>query len=402
MNWDHQLSSVLSLADGSVAKMRERLTPSVNLPKGGGPDLFSDKDRFHDYDLKPPALPPRSPLFRQPTPSLSEFVQWADLASIQSQLRLQNQMIESLTQRVHDLEKGKQTQHSHIQTLQEEVLRLREELRDKEQVWDESVQGQRPGVERKMEQWRREVGRELGSLRGHITRATSLGNLDGSSRLCREELEHLRRALDQLKTRLRRQEEDMFLQQTEAMESRRQYERSCKTLEELTETYRTLSTDLTKTLSQYSDTQQQVHQIRATVSDIKAELRSLTLREREATPFLSAAHSLASPPQLPHSPSRGVRVEEADSESESFSPTPSLAEISSDDLSWLDDNDIGLPDRHHKPPARLSVQSKRSHFAVSDLEEGDDDDDIDNCGDERLDDLNPDSGSDQELSLGDL
>lgn len=29
-----------------------------------------------------------------------------------------------------------------------------------------------------MEQWKREVGRELNSLRGHITRATSLGNLE--------------------------------------------------------------------------------------------------------------------------------------------------------------------------------------------------------------------------------
>lgn len=49
----------------------------------------------------------------------------------------------------------------------------------------------------------------------------------------------------------------------------------------------------------------------------------------------------ASPLTLPHNHSRGVRVEEPDSDSEDFSPTPSLAEVSSDDLSWLDDKDPG-------------------------------------------------------------
>uniref|UniRef100_UPI003AB0694D uncharacterized protein n=1 Tax=Centroberyx gerrardi TaxID=166262 RepID=UPI003AB0694D len=140
-----------------------------------------------------------------------------------------------------------------------------------------------------MEQWRREVGRELSSLRGHITRATSLGNLEESfsSKLRREELEHLRREVDQLKTQLRRQEEDVFLQQSEARETRRQYERSCKTLEELTDSYRTHSFDLAKTVSQYTHTQQEVRQIRTTVSELKDEVRNLILRERQPTPLLS-------------------------------------------------------------------------------------------------------------------
>lgn len=46
----------------------------------------------------------------------------------------------------------------------DEVYRLREEVR------------QSPGVDRRMEQWGREVGHELSSLRGHITRASFLGN----------------------------------------------------------------------------------------------------------------------------------------------------------------------------------------------------------------------------------
>ncbi|KAM6939328.1 uncharacterized protein PEZ65_005404 [Lycodopsis pacificus] len=395
MNWDNQLSSILSVADGSVAKMRERLTSPGKFSKGGE-DLFPVRERIPDSDLGPPALPPRAPLLllRQPSSPLSPPVQWADLAAIQSQLQIQSQAIESLSQTLHDGERERQSQQCHIRTLQEEVHRLREELREKER---ESRRGPSPGAERKMDQWRREVGRELSSLRGHITRATSPGNPEESftSKLRREELEHLRREVDQLKTQLRRQGEDAFLQQSEARETRRRYEHSCKTLEELTDSYRTHSTDLSKTLSQYSHTQQEVRLIRTTVSDLKEEVRRLLLKERQPSSLLSAHTSGASPLPLPAGLSRGVRAEEADSDSEDFSPTPSLAEVSSDDLSWLDDKD---PAPHQKPRVRLSVQSRRSDFAGpgSDLEDDDDDD-----GDDLLDeDVNADLGSD--LSLDDL
>ncbi|XP_042340165.1 histone-lysine N-methyltransferase, H3 lysine-79 specific [Plectropomus leopardus] len=372
MNWDNQLSSILSVADGSVAKMRERLTSPGKFAKGGQ-DLFPVKERIHDSDLGPPALPPRGLPLRQSSAALSPTVQWADLAAFQSQLQIQSQAIESLTQRLQDTERERQSQQCQIQTLEEEVHRLREELREREREMAESRRGQSPGAERRMEQWRREVGRELSSLRGHITRATSLGNLEESfsSKLRREELEHLRREVDQLKAQLRRQGEDVFLQQAEARETRRQYEHSCKTLEGLTDSYRTHSTDLAKTVSQYAQTQQEVRQIRTTVSELKEEVRRLILREHQPKPLLSAHSSGASPLPLPGSHSRGVKAE--DSDSEDFSPTPSLAEVSSDDLSWLDDKD---PAFHQKPRVRLSVQSRRSNFSGpgSDLEDDDDDD----------------------------
>ncbi|KAM6963021.1 uncharacterized protein FYW47_008650 [Aplochiton taeniatus] len=272
MNWDNQMSSILSEADGSVAKMRERLSL---------PGKFSTGRE----DLNP-VLPPLAPLPHHPSSSLHTGVQWADLAAIQSQLQIQSQEIESLTQKVHGMDRERHSQQGTIRTLQDEVHRLREQVSTREGHEERAEMG--PGADRRMEQWKREVGRELNSLRGHVTRGTSLGNLEESfsSKLRREELEGLRREVDQLKTQLRRQEEDVFLQQSEARETRRQYERSCKTLEELTDSYRTHSFDLAKTVSQYTHIEQDVRQLRATVSELKDEVRNLILRERESTPVL--------------------------------------------------------------------------------------------------------------------
>lgn len=60
------------------------------------PDLFPVRERINDSDSDPPALPPRAPLLRQPSPSLSPGVQWADLAAIQSQLQIQSQVRDCL------------------------------------------------------------------------------------------------------------------------------------------------------------------------------------------------------------------------------------------------------------------------------------------------------------------
>lgn len=48
---------------------------------------------------------------------------------------------------------------------------------------------------------------------------------------------------------------------------------------------------------------------------------------------------------FPQSLGREVRVEEAGPDSDDSSLTPSLAEVSSDDLTWLDDRDPGEDDR---------------------------------------------------------
>ena len=60
----------------------------------------------------------------------------------------------------------------------EEIRSLREETKEMERARDGTRRGQSPGTEQMMEQWRREIGRELSTLRGHITRAASLSNLE--------------------------------------------------------------------------------------------------------------------------------------------------------------------------------------------------------------------------------
>ncbi|XP_066533213.1 tropomyosin-2 [Hoplias malabaricus] len=351
MNWDNQLSSILSAADGSVAKIRERLTTYGRLSRGRE-DMYPVRERSHSVGLD--CLP--APSLPQPSSPLSGAVQWADLAGLQAQLHSHSQTIEFLTKSLLTAERERNAQQRQIQTLQDEVRRLEEKLEDKERQREREKEGEKdPGAERRLEQWKREVGRELSSIRGHIDRATSLGNQEESfsSKLRREEVEQLRREVDLLKSKLMRQEEDMFQQQSEARETRRQYERSGKSLESLTDSYRTHSFELARILSQYQHTQKEVRELRLTVSELKDEVRGLILRDRLPTPteVLHKQTPSASAVAVETSPLRRVL---SDSEDD-FSPTPSLAEVSSDDLdtSWLGESAPEL--RSHGQGARWSL-----------------------------------------------
>lgn len=94
---------------------------------------------------------------------------------------------------------------------------------------------------------------------------------------------------------------------------------------------------------------------RAIVSELKEEVRcsarDLGPVSRQAIPS-SSFHGIAEhhshtctlesgTSRLPQRHGGEVRVNEAASDSEDSSLTPSLAEVSSDDLSWLDDRDPG-------------------------------------------------------------
>ncbi|XP_048063970.1 BICD family-like cargo adapter 2 [Megalobrama amblycephala] len=375
MNWDHQLSSIISEADGSVAKMRERLTTYGRSPRGAE-DVFPVRDVTAGVDLKP-------------TSSLSPAVQWSDLTAIQTQLQQQSQAIESLTQNLRLLEKERNAQHRQIQTLQEEQKRLQDKLEERER--DAERRSLSPGPDRRIEQWKREMDRELSSLRAQINRATTLGNQEESfsSKLRREELEQLRREVDILKNKLMRQEEDTFQLQSEARETRRQYERSSKTLESFTDSYRAHSFELARIVSQYQHTQQEVRDLRVTVSELKDEVRGLVLRD-----------ALPTPAQVPQKPvpvvtlkTRPERRVSSGSEDD-FSPTPSLAEISSDELdaSWLEEPELQTRRRRR----RVRLNSDLSGGDISDAGSGLESNLDDAEGLDRISDSPPD------LSLSDL
>lgn len=158
-----------------------------------------------------------------------------------------------------------------------------------------------------------------------------------------------------------------------------------QTLDELTDNCRTQSTELVKTVSQYSQTKEEVRQIRCAsvcscvcVWEFPASFlmlligfnRAIVSELKEEVRCSARGHGPASRQTFPSSSYQGlaehlnhactldlgasllpqrhggeVRVKEAMSDSEDSSLTPSLAEVSSDDLSWLDDRDPGEGDR---------------------------------------------------------
>ncbi|XDV41235.1 hypothetical protein PO909_010132 [Leuciscus waleckii] len=377
MNWDHQLSSIISEADGSVAKMRERLTTYGRSPRPRGTeDVFPVREVTAGVDMKPSS-------------SLSPAVQWSDLTAIQTQLQQQSQAIETLTQSLRLLERERNAQHRQIHTLQEEQKRLQDKLEERER--DVERRSLSPGPDRRTEQWKREMDRELSSLRAQINRATTLGNQEESfsSKLRREELEQLRREVDILKNKLMRQEEDTFQLQSEARETRRQYERSSKTLESFTDSNRAHSFELARMVSQYQHTQQEVRDVRVTVSELKDEVRGLVLRDSV----------LPTPAQVPQKPvvtvkTRAERRVSSVSEDD-LSPTPSLAEISSDELdaSWLEEPE----QRTRRRRQRVRLNSDLSGSDISDAGSGLESNlDNDAEGVDRVSDSPPD------LSLSDL
>nr|XP_055042330.1 uncharacterized protein LOC129429565 isoform X3 [Misgurnus anguillicaudatus] len=366
MNWDHQLSSILSEADGSVAKMRvrenDRLTTRARTPRG-----TDDVYPVRDSDLK------RSS-------SLSPCVHWSDLTAIQTQLQQQNQAIETLTQNVRLLERERNAQQRLIQTLQEEQRKLQIRLEERET----DRRPLSPGSDRRLEQWKRDMDRDLSSLRDHINRTISLGTHEESSKRHREELEQLRREIDVLKNKLMRQEEDVYQIQTEARETRRQNEHNSKTLERLTESQRTQSFEVTRMVSQFKD----VCELRVTVSELKDEVRGLILRDVQTKPV-----------QLPTKPAVTIesnlsRRLSSGSEDE-FSLTPSLGEISSDepDESWLGEPELQTKSQRRRAHLKLGLSGSDLSGAGSGL-----DSDLENeaGGVDRV------SNSPPDLSLSDL
>ncbi|TRY99132.1 hypothetical protein DNTS_030406 [Danionella cerebrum] len=280
--------------------------------------LFPVRDDSADLDFKASS-------------SLDPAVHRTD-QNIQTQLHQQSQAIEGLIENVRSLERERNAQQRQIQTLQEEQRRLHEKLQEKERDADQRFLS--PAAERGMEQWKREMEREISCLRTQIHRATAAGNQEESfsSKLRREELEQLRRELEIIKDKLLRQEEDMFQLQSEAREARRQQERSSK----------------------YQSTQQEVRNLRLSISELKEDVQGLVLGGPHHTAAQEVHRSVVERPTS--------SVSSSDSDND-LSPTASLAEISSDELdaSWL--QEPPEMDTRRRGRVRLNSELAESEFS---------------------------------------
>ncbi|KAK6484381.1 stress response protein NST1 isoform X1 [Huso huso] len=370
MDWDTQLSSILSTTDSSMARIRashscvfvlhsDELGDSLHMKSL----LYQEPSPFPSY-LEP--LPPR--------------MERGDLTGVHTQLQSQSQAIESLTQTVLKLEKDRELQQHRIQTLEEEVRRLRTRGEEEQRRSPERR------LERRVEEWKREVTSELYSLRAQLQREAERAGSQGqqeiqdSKKLLREECETLRREVEHIKLQLRRQEEELLNKISETREMKRSQERNSKTLEGLTDGYRSHSVDLNKVLSSHHYTEQEFKHIRSTVMDLKEEVRSLkrSVGRLDQSSMLTTRTASLPPAGLSSSRVQGSHrtrraaephPETLDRDSDlelspspSPSPSPSLGDISSDDLS-------SLPDLHSRAPC--TAESKYATGLSSELEGSD-------------------------------
>ncbi|XP_041126227.1 sarcolemmal membrane-associated protein-like isoform X2 [Polyodon spathula] len=358
MNWDTQLRSILSTTDGNLAQIRERLNTAGSFLR----DELGDS-----LDLK-------SLLYQEPSPSRSYLeplpprMDRGDLAGVHTKLESQSRVIESLTRAVLRLEKDRELQQHRIQTLEEEVRRLRSHGEEERRRSPER------GLEGRVEEWKREVTTELYSLRGQLQREAERAGSQGqqkiqdSKKLLREECEMLRREVDHIKLQLRRQEDELLNKGSETREMKRSLERNSKTLEGLTDGHRSHSVDLSKVLSNHHYTEQEFKHIRSSVMDLKEEVRSLkrSVGRLDQSSTLTARTGLCSSRvQGSHRTRRAgePHPEPLDQDSDlELSPSPSLGDISSDDLS-------SLPDLHSR--TRCTAESKYATGLSSELEGSD-------------------------------
>ncbi|XP_041132965.1 stress response protein NST1-like isoform X2 [Polyodon spathula] len=394
MNWDTQLRSILSSTDGSLARIRERLNTAGS---------FSKDELGDSLDMKSLLYQEPSPSYLEPLPPRMER---GDLAVVHTKLESQSRVIESLTQTVLRLEKDRELQQHRIQTLEEEVCRLRSRGEEKQR------RSQERGLEGRVEEWKREVTSELYSLRAQLQReaerASSQGQqeIQDSKKLLREECKTLRREVDHIKLQLRRQEEELLNKASETREMKQSQERNSKTLEGLTDGYRSHSVDLSKVLSNHHYTEQEFKHISSSVMDLKEEVRSLKLsvgRLDQSSTLTARTGLRSSHVQGSHRTRQAgePHPEPLDQDSDlelSLSPCPSLGDISSDDLS-------SLPDLHSRK--RRTAESKYAPGLSSELEGSDISETGSDLGDDGdvasfSADLNELSDSPCELNLSDL
>ncbi|XP_069498476.1 uncharacterized protein [Ambystoma mexicanum] len=432
MNWDTQINSILTATDSNVASIKQRLNPVRNLTNESLFDkldvnkswIGDSLDRPWDFcdtcaekahpimpseDLaamssqlqsqaKVPAFTTllgtersrvtnkqrthrkrRSPLF----PLLITGLQLLWLHSNQQTTLT----IMSLNQAVKRLEKEREFQHQRIQSLEEDVQRLQSSARGASDA----------ALERKMEDLRRELSSQLWSLReqvleipdrgmtrGQSSVTTLIEEVNQSKRTVWKECESVRREIDQMKQKIRRQEEDLLHQISDSQESRRGHDRNSKDfhvynfsgdlqltpdppppgsvplntkpsiglplpasdqiymLEELLDNYQRNSMDLNRAKAESQETQLELQHIKTTISNIKDEMRKLHAQSSLPRPAARKERSRRAKTHLSKTSTERKKSTGSSSEDDDSAPELSLGDISSEDISSVLDFGMGI------------------------------------------------------------
>uniref|UniRef100_UPI00398F1D69 coiled-coil domain-containing protein 159-like n=1 Tax=Pristiophorus japonicus TaxID=55135 RepID=UPI00398F1D69 len=334
MNWDTQLNSILNDTDCNVAKIKKRLNTTGYYAKVGSLEQIDTKNiRFSD-----PISVPMEPS------SYSEMLSYKlpkeELMGIYRQLQSQGKAIESLHRTLLRVETEKEQQQQKIRSLEEEIRRL--QSRSEERTLDFQL-------ERKMEEWRREMSNEMYSLREQVRHVdgrfshgkTTISSLmqevhESKKDLC-EEHELLRREVDNMKHKIRRQEEELLNQTADTKELKRSQEKNSKILKELMNTHQSLILESSRSVHEWEFAEQELTHIRSTVAGLKEQLRNIHLADNQtSTP--------SKPDTKKQYRKKKPKTQSLNDSDSNLSCTLSLVDISSDDdFSSLQDLDLDPP-----------------------------------------------------------
>ncbi|XP_072430493.1 uncharacterized protein [Chiloscyllium punctatum] len=342
MNWDTQLNSILNDTDCNVEKIKKRLNTTGYYAKVGSIDKM-EHVRFSD------------PISVATEPSsysdmLSYKLPKEELMGIYRQLQSQGKTIEFLQQALLRVETEKVQQTQKIRSLEEDIRRL--QSKTEERCLDFQL-------EKKMEEWRRGMSNEIYSLReqvqhvngrfsqGKITISSLMQEVQQSKKDLCEEHDSLRREIDNLKHKIRRQEDELLNHISDTRELKQSQEKSSKILRELMSKYQLQLLDSNKSVHEREYTEQELTHIRSTVAGLKEQLRNINLADNQrSTPSKPDARKQY---QKNHQSMTQSLNEDSDS---NLSCTLSLVDISSDDdISSLQDLDLDPP---HKKGAKYS------------------------------------------------
>ncbi|XP_044297981.1 uncharacterized protein LOC123029265 isoform X2 [Varanus komodoensis] len=320
MDWDTQLSSILTETDSNMAKIK-RLNPANISSKA---DSLLDRINTESAVLTEPQTGPLPlPFSCKAHPCCRMATE--ELSAISKQLHSQAQVIESLTQAVHRLKQEKEMQQQSISQLEGEVDRLQHNSHGAL----ESVVGLRmEGLKSELHSFRPHVFQQSdGDCTPDLFSSPGImQDMLESKKILWQEYECIKRELEQLKLKLDHQEEDLFNQVSATHEIKRTQSQYCKMLEDLMNTHKTQTQDLDKAKHETQSTQQELSYVKSAVTDLKEQVKSLHLDDKlNAMPFKKESIHMRKKKELLHEDALFFLSDDSVSEF-------SLTDVSSDEL----------------------------------------------------------------------